>query len=943
MIIRRSIQPLLFSVLILSLSVCQDRIEYNNQQLFLNGANIAWVNFASDIGPGYTNFSAFEQMFQDVHDSGGNSMRFWMHTNGAISPAFDVSGYVTGPGAGTLSDLEQILDLAWENEIGLMLCLWSFDMLRISFGSTITDRNYDMLTNTAYLDAYIDNSLIPMVEAVGGHPGILSWEIFNEPEGMSNEHGWDFNHHVPMSNIQRFINKCTGAIHRTDPDALVTNGSWAFIASTDVGGNYNYYTDERLIAAGGDQDGTLDFYTVHYYDWAGTSLSPFHHPVSYWQLDKPLAIAEFWMEDTYNVDWEDLYETLYSGGYAGALGWQWFDGEPHRTRMMQVMDQMFTDHQQDVDVVAGSGYIISFTAYPEILEPGESSELTWMTSPGSQVTLNGASVPESGSQSVSPSETTVYTLETQGDFSDTRSVEILVLQPGVITAFQAEPPVIVQGETSLLSWTSVEGSMVQLDGVPVASSGSEIVMPSLTTTYQLTATGAVEDSREVTVEVVPFSEINRALNRPVYVSSSETGFGNENPANAVDGDPVTRWSSDWSEPEWIYVDLGQVYTITRVVLEWEVAFGLEYEIQVSETSLDWTSIYHTAGSNGETDDITGLEGNGRFVRMYGIQRATEWGFSLWEFEVYAAPYAGNQPPDVVLVSPLDGQSFDENETISLEALAVDDVEIVQVIFLTNGSILNSDDTYPYGYDWLDPPTGIFEIVAEAIDNEGAVMYSQPVTITVGNPYSIFRFEAEEAALSNEMNIEMDPNASNQYYVYMPETGQITWTLENIPEAGVYTLTIGYRLLVGYNNQFLLVNGENIGAVEFSGPFMIWITRNISVELNEGLNTVSLVADTGMMHFDYIQLLLAFGGCMDESALNFYPIATWDDGSCEYELMPGDVDANGQVNVSDIVIIVGIILDTIEPADWQLIAGDVTGDGAIDVLDVVAVVDMILNG
>src|SRR5690606_19691138 len=160
---------------------------------------------------------------------------------------------------------------------------------------------YALLSDSTLTRAYIDAALIPMVDSLKGHPGILAWEIFNEPEGMSNEFGWEFNRHVPMSVIQRFINMTASAIHRTDPEALVTNGSWAFIASSDEnpgdpsGTNYNYYRDDRLIEAGGFADGTLDFYTVHYYEWAGTALSPFHHNRTEWGLDKPLVIAEFFL------------------------------------------------------------------------------------------------------------------------------------------------------------------------------------------------------------------------------------------------------------------------------------------------------------------------------------------------------------------------------------------------------------------------------------------------------------------------------------------------------------------------------------------------------------------------------------------------------------------------------------------------------------------------
>lgn len=304
----------------------QNRIQFNGQDLFLSGANLAWQNFADDIGPnaGTPDTNHFVSVFNQIRTNGGNSLRLWLHTTGQYTPAWSGST-VTGPGNGTIADLQKILDLAWERKVGVILCLWSFDMLRTNNGATINNRARNILTNDANRQSYITNALVPMVQALQGHPGIIAWEIFNEPEGMSDEFGWEFNQHVPMSAIQRFINQCAGAIHRTDPTAKVSNGSWSFYATTDVGsGNFNYYTDARLIAAGGDPDGYLDFYMVHYYDWAGTERSPFQHPCSYWGLDKPLVVAEFYPDPSTSQTacvncGSDSYETLYQNGYAGAL------------------------------------------------------------------------------------------------------------------------------------------------------------------------------------------------------------------------------------------------------------------------------------------------------------------------------------------------------------------------------------------------------------------------------------------------------------------------------------------------------------------------------------------------------------------------------------------------------------------------------------------------
>ncbi len=143
---------------------------------------------------------------------------------------------------------------------------------------------------------------------------------------------------------------------------------------------------------------------------------------------------------------------------------------------------------------------------------------------------------------------------------------------------------------------------------------------------------------------VPAQTGNLALNRPVVVSSTESSAF---PGSAaVDGDTGTRWSSAFSDPQWIYVDLGATYTITRVVLRWEAAYGKAYQIQVSNDASTWTTIYSTTTGDGGVDDLT-VSGSGRYVRMYGTQRATQWGYSLWEFEVYgssgATPTATRTP------------------------------------------------------------------------------------------------------------------------------------------------------------------------------------------------------------------------------------------------------------------------------------------------------------
>lgn len=349
-------------------------IEYNSQRLFLNGANLGWVNFAEDIGPGETNFTEFGRVFKEAHEWGANSIRLWLHTNGTNTPEF-LNDTVIGPGEGAIDDLKQILDSAYYYDIGLILCLWSFDMQRTTIGEPYLSQNQALLTDTNLINEYINNALIPMVDSLKTHPGIIAWEIFNEPEGMCsdipNGGGWSFTQHVSITDVQTFVNKCAGAIHRVDTNLMVTNGSWELLALSDIAGT-NYYTDANLISAGGDTDGTLDFYTVHYYDHLKNN--PFENNYSYWNLDKPLVIAEFYPSPSCN-DCGDFsnYENLYLNGYAGAMGWRWFGEEKNliKTEMQYMFAKQTTD--VDIDNNIGDSPILAVTSpeYGDIYDPGD--------------------------------------------------------------------------------------------------------------------------------------------------------------------------------------------------------------------------------------------------------------------------------------------------------------------------------------------------------------------------------------------------------------------------------------------------------------------------------------------------------------------------------------------------------------------------------------------
>ena len=134
-------------------------------------------------------------------------------------------------------------------------------------------------------------------------------------------------------------------------------------------------------------------------------------------------------------------------------------------------------------------------------------------------------------------------------------------------------------------------------------------------------------------------------------------------SNAVDGNTGTRWSSAFSDPQWLQVDLGASASITQVVLQWEAAYATAFQIQISNDGTNWATIYSTTTGTGGTQTLN-VTGTGRYVRMYGTARATPYGYSLWEFQVYGTIGGGSGcgPADAALNHPATASSIENAGT-----------------------------------------------------------------------------------------------------------------------------------------------------------------------------------------------------------------------------------------------------------------------------------------
>jgi hypothetical protein len=67
---------------------------------------------------------------------------------------------------------------------------------------------------------------------------------------------------------------------------------------------------------------------------------------------------------------------------------------------------------------------------------------------------------------------------------------------------------------------------------------------------------------------------------------------------------------------------------------WEAAYARNFLVQVSADNSNWTTVKDIQGNTSLTNDYTGLTTTGRYVRMYGTARGSDYGYSIYELEVY---------------------------------------------------------------------------------------------------------------------------------------------------------------------------------------------------------------------------------------------------------------------------------------------------------------------
>jgi chitodextrinase len=374
--------------------------------------------------------------------------------------------------------------------------------------------------------------------------------------------------------------------------------------------------------------------------------------------------------------------------------------------------------------------------------------------------------------------------------------------------------------------------------VPARRPHSALLVFAVAIVVLLTALVAVASSANA-------ADVLLSRGKPTSASSTESSAHSSD--RAVDGNTTTRWASvEGSDPQWITVDLGSVNSISRVKLVWEAAYGKAYRLEVSGDGTAWTTLKSVTGENGGTDDHTGLTGTGRYLRLYGTQRGTSYGYSLWELEVYGAGSTDTTAPSVP------GNLRSTGVTSSTIALAwdpaTDNVAVTGYDVFRSGVKVTTATGTTYTDTGLAGSTS-YTYTVQARDGAGNVSAaSAPVTATTSASSGTVDYQAELATLSQAAVATNHTGYSGTGFVDYTNIagGYIEWTV-NVAAAGSQSVAIRYANGTTVNRPMdISVNGAVSSAGLAFGATTNWDTwadRTLTVTLTAGANTIRATATT----------------------------------------------------------------------------------------------------
>jgi len=300
---------------------------------------------------------------------------------------------------------------------------------------------------------------------------------------------------------------------------------------------------------------------------------------------------------------------------------------------------------------------------------------------------------------------------------------------------------------------------------------SRMALPRARITRRVLLAAAVATMLTAWIAIVmsPANAASTLLSQGKTATASSTENASFPASAAVDGDPGTRWSSTFSDPQWIQVNLGATATISQVVLQWETASATAFQIQVSNDGVNFTNIYSTTTGTGGTQTLN-ISGSGQYVRMNGTARATGYGYSLWEFQVYGT--AGGGTPTTPPTTP-NGNCGSTN-----------------VALLGSATTSSAENAGEDGFAAIDDNT--------TTRWSSAASDPQWIDVNLGGPLPVCQVRLQwETAYATAFQIQISSDDRNWTTLYSTTTATGGAQMLNVSGTGQYVRMYGTARATGY--------------------------------------------------------------------------------------------------------------------------------------------------
>lgn len=407
-----------------------------------------------------------------------------------------------------------------------------------------------------------------------------------------------------------------------------------------------FYQDAHPIGVGNDISG-LTYYTTHALRSLGHIVYDRHTDIPTSQVFYNDATGEY-SYAVYNPEDTEQTATVYASGVAiGSFP------VPARTLVQHKLDQVLTA----LDVVAsnpsptitnGSTVQFSVTGLDQYGATHPLSSVSWSVDAGGSIDANGLFTATTDADPVTLTVTADGLSQTYSfRVGDAPYLADISIEPDYVRVVEdGSYHFSAQGLDQYGDNYPLGNLIWAVDGGGTMGADGHFNSNGTLGSYYVTAD---ENGFSQTAIVTVHAPLANIAQGKTAVSSSDLGANTAK--KLIDGDASTRWESvHKSDLEWIYIDLGASYDIGRVFIDWEPAYASEYQIQFSDDAVNWTTVLTVLKSNFDDDNLS-VSGTARYVRMLGVSRATDYGYSIFEMEVYGSPASSTITATSMLLNP----------------------------------------------------------------------------------------------------------------------------------------------------------------------------------------------------------------------------------------------------------------------------------------------------